>query len=168
MFFFLALGIAGVLVLALSLVFDGVLEGLFDSGAAAADGLLSLPVVAGFVSMLGFGGALVLGTTGLGAGAASAVGVCAGGVAGWGTWRFSTALMSDRSAAAPRGEDMVGVTGSVVTPVPADGYGEVLLSVAGQPVKLSARSTTPLGRDTEVWVDAALSPTSVSVRPVKR
>ncbi|GGO48612.1 hypothetical protein GCM10012287_23990 [Streptomyces daqingensis] len=167
MFCFLALGITGVVVLALSLIFDGVLDGLFD-GVGAMEGLLSLPVLAGFTSMLGFSGALVLGATDLGAGAASAVGVCAGGLAGWGTWRFSRALMSGGSAAVPRGDDMVGVTGSVVTPVPADGYGEVLLSVAGQPVKLSARSATPLGRDTEVWVDASLSPTSVSVRPVKR
>ncbi|SCK24132.1 hypothetical protein H181DRAFT_01825 [Streptomyces sp. WMMB 714] len=167
MFYFLALGIAGVVVLALSLIFDGVLDGLFD-GVGAMDGLLSLPVLAGFTSMLGFSGALVLGATDLGAGAASAAGVCAGGLAGWGTWRFSRALMSGSSAAVPRGDDMVGVTGCVVTPVPADGYGEVLLSVAGQPVKLSARSATPLGRDTEVWVDASLSPTSVSVRPVGR
>ena len=168
MIFFLALGIVGVLVLALSLIFDGVLEGLFDGGVAALDGLLSLPVIAAFVSMLGFSGALVLGTTGLGAGAATAAGAVAGAGAGWVTWRFSRTLMRDQTGAAPRGEDMVGVTGSVVTPIPADGYGEVLLSLSGQPVKLSARSETPVERNAEIWVDATLSPTSVSVRPVQR
>lgn len=165
---FLTLGIVGTLVLAFSLFFDGVLEGVFDVGGAGMDGLLSLPVIAGFVSMLGFGGALVLGTTGLGAGAASGAGVCAGLLAAGGTWRLSRSLMRDDSAAAPRGEDLVGAAGSVVTPIPADGYGEVLLSVAGQPVKYSARSVTAVERGTEVWVDAALSPTSVSVRQVER
>ncbi|RRR85357.1 hypothetical protein EHS43_08460, partial [Streptomyces sp. RP5T] len=74
---FLGLGIAGLVLLVLALVFDGVLEGLLDGVGALEglfDGLLSLPVIAGFVSMLGFGGAIVLGTTGLGAGAAAVVG----------------------------------------------------------------------------------------------
>ena len=77
MTWFLGLGIAGVVLLVLSLVFDGVLEGLFG-GVDALDGLfdgwLSLPVIAGFVSMLGFAGAIVMGTTGLGAVGATAVG----------------------------------------------------------------------------------------------
>lgn len=83
---FLGLGIAGIVLLALTLVFDGVLEGLFGGTSfldGLFDGLLSLPVIAGFVSMLGFGGALVLGTTGLGAGPATAVGIGAGAGAGW-------------------------------------------------------------------------------------
>lgn len=81
MTWFLGLGIAGVVLLVLSLVLDGVLEGLFDGVGALDglfDGLLSLPVIAGFVSMLGFGGAIVLGTTDLGAGPATAVGAVAG------------------------------------------------------------------------------------------
>ncbi|MFD8943104.1 hypothetical protein ACFV00_14020, partial [Streptomyces californicus] len=65
MTFFLGLGIAGIVLLALSLIFDGVLEGLFGGVLDGLfDGLLSLPVIAGFVSMLGFGGAGVRGTTG--------------------------------------------------------------------------------------------------------
>ncbi|MFD5770992.1 hypothetical protein ACFWIN_34880, partial [Streptomyces sp. NPDC127049] len=56
MVWFLGLGIGGLLLLVLSLVFDGVLEGLFD-GFGGLDGLLSLPVVAGFLSALGLTGA---------------------------------------------------------------------------------------------------------------
>ncbi|MGY0020156.1 hypothetical protein ACVHNB_14370 [Streptomyces sp. YJ-C3] len=168
---FLGLGIAGIVLLALSLVLDGVLEGLLD-GVGALDGVfegvLSLPVIAGFVSMLGFGGALVLGTTGLGAGAATAVGTGAGAGAGWLTWRLSRALMRDDSSRAPRGADLVGSTGRVVTAIPADGYGEVLLHQAGQPVKLAARSQVAVARGGEVWVEETLSPTSVAVRPVER
>ncbi|MCX5558688.1 hypothetical protein [Streptomyces sp. NBC_00038] len=168
---FLGLGIAGIALLLLTLVFDGVLEGLFGGAGVLDglfDGLLSLPVIAGFVSMLGFGGALVLGTTGLGAGPATAVGIGAGAGAGWLTWRFSRALMRDDPAATPRGTDLVGSSGSVVTPIPADGYGEVLVYLAGQPLKLAAKSPLPVARGTEIWVAESLSPTSVAVRPVQR
>ncbi|MEU2428277.1 MULTISPECIES: hypothetical protein [unclassified Streptomyces] len=166
---FLGLGIAGVVLLALALVLDGVLEGLLDGVLDGVfDGWLSLPVMAGFVSMFGFSGAIVLGATGLGAGAATAAGVVAGIAAGWLTWRFSRALMRDQAADTPRGEDLVGTAGSVVTAIPADGYGEVLLRLAGQPVKFAAKAAGPVQRGAEVWVEAALSPTSVRVRPVER
>ncbi|MFJ5721704.1 hypothetical protein [Streptomyces sp. NPDC093149] len=166
---FLGLGIAGIVLLALSLIFDGILEGLFGGVLDGLfDGLLSLPVIAGFLSMLGFGGAIVLGTTGAGTVVATAAGVLAGIVAAWLTWKFSQALMRDQTSTTPRGEDLVGTSGSVVTAIPADGYGEVLLRLAGQPVKLAAKSPVPVARGTEIWVEAALSTTSVAVRPVER
>ncbi|NGO11954.1 hypothetical protein G5C60_31210 [Streptomyces sp. HC44] len=168
---FLGLGIAGIVLLVLALVFDGVLEGLFDGAGVLDglfDGLLSLPVVAGFVSMFGFTGVLVLGTTGLGVGPATVVGVGTGAGAGWLTWRFSRALMRDEPAVTPRGDDLVGSSGSVVTAIPADGYGEVLLYLAGQPVKYAAKSAAPVARGAEIWVEETLSPTSVTVRPVTR
>ncbi|MFF8915861.1 hypothetical protein ACF08M_21670 [Streptomyces sp. NPDC015032] len=166
---FLGLGIAGVVLLALSLIFDGLLEGLFGGLLDGLfDGLLSLPVIAGFLSMLGFGGAIVLGTTGAGTVAATAAGVLAGIVAAWLTWKFSRALMRDQTSATPRGTDLVGTSGSVVTAIPADGYGEVLLRMAGQTVKLAAKSPVPVERGTEIWVEATLSATSVAVRPVER
>jgi membrane protein implicated in regulation of membrane protease activity len=166
---FLGLGIAGIALLALSLVFDGVLEGVLDGALDGVfDGWLSLPVTAGFVSMLGFTGAIVLGATRLGAGSATAAGVLAGLAAGWLTWKLSRALMRDQTAATPRGDDLIGTAGSVVTAIPADGYGEVLLQLAGQPVKLAAKSAVPVERGAEIWVEAALSTTSVAVRRVER
>ncbi|MEU6547015.1 hypothetical protein [Streptomyces sp. NPDC046859] len=171
MAWFLGLGIAGVVLLALSLIFDGVLEGLLD-GVGALDGLfdgwLSLPVIAGFVSMFGFSGAIVVGTTGFGAIGATAVGVPAGVATAWLTYRLSRALLSDQSGAAPRDDDLIGAAGSVVTAIPADGYGEVLVHLAGQPVKLAAKSPVAVARGTEIWVDQALSHTAVSVRLVER
>jgi membrane protein implicated in regulation of membrane protease activity len=168
---FLGLGIAGVVLLVLSLVFDGVLEGLFD-GVDALDGLfegwLSLPVIAGFASMLGFSGAIVMGATGLGAVGATAIGVPAGAATGWLAYRLSRALLNDGSGAAPRDDDLIGAAGCVVTSIPADGYGEVLVHRAGQPVKLAAKSPSPVPRGAEVWVEEALSQTAVFVRPVER
>lgn len=59
MAWFFGLGITGVALLALSLVFDGVLDGAFDGVLdGALDGWLSLPVVAGFLAATGFGGVL--------------------------------------------------------------------------------------------------------------
>ncbi|MFF9773566.1 hypothetical protein ACF1HJ_07815 [Streptomyces sp. NPDC013978] len=171
MTWFLGLGIAGVVLLALSLVFDGVFEGLFggvDALNGLFDGWLSLPVIAGFVSMLGFSGAIVMGTTGLGAVGATAVGVPAGAATGWLAYRLSRALLNDRSSAAPRGDDLIGAAGSVVTAIPVGGYGEVLVHLAGQPVKLAAKSPDPVPRGAEIWVEEALSQTAVSVRPVER
>ncbi|MFF8597993.1 hypothetical protein ACF065_05590 [Streptomyces sp. NPDC015232] len=165
---FLGLGILGLVLLVLSLVLDGVLEGVLDGLGGGPDGILSLPVIAGFVSALGFTGAIVLGTTGTGAGAATGAGVVVGGVVGGVTWRFGRALLRDAGAPAPRGEDLTGSTGAVVTAIPADGYGEVLLHLAGQPVKYAARSASAVARGSEVWVEAVLSPTSVVVRPVDR
>ncbi|MCY0929117.1 hypothetical protein OTB20_23550 [Streptomyces sp. H27-H1] len=166
---FLGLGIAGIVLLAASLVFDGLLEGVFDGALDGLfDGWLSLPVAAGFVSMLGFTGVIVLGATGLGAGAATAVGALAGAGAGWATYRLSQALLRDGSGAAPRHGDLVGSTGTVVTAIPSGGYGEVMLRLAGQPVKYAATADGPLGRGAEVWVTAAPSSTSVSVRSVER
>lgn len=171
MAWFLGLGIAGVVLLALSLVLDGFLEGLFDGAGVLdglLDGLLSLPVIAGFVSMFGFAGAIALGTTGMGALGAAAVGVPAGVATGWVTYRVVRALAGDRSGAAPRGDDLIGAPGRVVTAIPADGYGEVLVHLGGQPVKLAAKSPVAVMRGADVWVAETLSRTAVSVRLVER
>lgn len=166
---FLGLGIGGIALLIASMVLDGVLEGFFDGALDGLfDGWLSLPVVAGFVSMLGFTGAIVLGSTGLGPGAAAAAGAVAGAGAGWATYRFSRALLGDGSGDAPRQADLVGVAGRVVTAIPHGGYGEVLLSLAGQPVKYAATADAPLERGAEIWVTATPSATSVTVRAIER
>lgn len=171
MAWFLGLGIAGVVLLALSFVLDGVLEGLLDGVAGVdgpLDGLLSLPVIAGFSSMLGFSGAIVMGTTGLGPVGATVIGVPAGVLTGWFAYRLSRALMRDSSGAAPRDADLIGASGSVVTSIPAEGYGEVLVHLAGQPMKFAARSSVAVARGADVWVEQALSQSAVSVRPVER
>lgn len=170
---FLGLGIAGIALLALSLIFDGILEGLLGDALGGLlngffDGLLSLPVIMrlpvdarlrGSNRPRHHRGRRPLALT---------AGAVAGVVAAWLTWKFSKALMRDQTTATPRGDDLVGTSGSVVTPIPADGYGEVLLRLAGQTVKFSAKSAVPVERGAEIWVEATLSTTSVTVRPVER
>ncbi|WP_069813443.1 hypothetical protein [Streptomyces sp. TP-A0874] len=166
MTWFLGLGIAGLALLVLALLFDGLMDGLLDG---VFGGLVSLPAVAGFTSMLGFGGAIVLGTTGLGAGVATGIGAGAGLGTAWLVVRTSRALMRDQTAHTPTVDDLVGAPASVVTPIPAGGtgYGEVLVRGAGSPVKYSARSERGQALGAEVWVTGVLSNTAVEVRAVE-
>ncbi|MCL8011382.1 NfeD family protein [Streptomyces sp. AS02] len=167
MAWFLGLGITGVVLLALSLVFDGVLDGAFDGALGGAlDGWLSLPAVAGFLAMTGFGGAIVTAAVGAGPVVATASGAVCGLGTAWLTFSFSRILMREQTAVTPTGDDLVGTSGRVVTAIPPDGYGEVLLRLGGQPMKFAARGAVPVPRGAEVWVEATASATSVVVRPV--
>jgi len=56
----------------------------------------------------------------------------------------------------------------VVTPVPAGGVGEVLVRLAGQPVKLAATADEDLARGAESVVIDTLSPTRVVVQSAAR
>ncbi|MEU8348202.1 MULTISPECIES: hypothetical protein [unclassified Streptomyces] len=162
---FLGLGIVGLVLLVFALVFDGLLDGVFEG---AVGGLVSLPAIAGFVSALGFCGAIAQGAAGAGPVLAALVGTAAGVCTAWMVLRLSRALMRDQTAPTRRSADLTGVPGSVVTPIPAGGYGEVLLRVGGQPVKYSARSEAAQPLGAEVWVSGALSSTAVEVRRVER
>ncbi|MEV5019920.1 hypothetical protein ACIGW1_22540 [Streptomyces sp. NPDC053780] len=169
MAWFLGIGITGVVLLALSLIFDGLLEGALDGALdGVLEGWLSLPVVAGFTATTGFGGAIALGTGWAGPAGAAAGGAVVGVGAAWLTYRFSRALMRDQTAVTPSTNDLLGTSGKVVTAIPAEGYGEVLLRLAGQPLKCAARSAVPVARGAEVWVEAVPTATSVVVRPVDR
>ncbi|KOX01463.1 hypothetical protein ADK65_09620 [Streptomyces sp. NRRL B-1140] len=170
MVWFLGLGMTGVALLALSLLFDGVLDGVLDGALGSAlDGWLSLPVIAGFLAMTGFAGAVATGAADAGPAVATTAGAVCGVGTAWLTYRFSRVLMRDQTDLTPTGDDLVGTSGNVVTAIPADGgYGEVLLRLAGQPVKFAARSAGPVARGAEVWVEAVPSATSVVVRPVDR
>ncbi|WP_405557549.1 NfeD family protein [Streptomyces sp. NBC_01171] len=165
MAWFLGIGITGVVLLVLSLIFDGLLDGLFDG---ALDGWLSLPVIAGFLSMTGFGAVIAhegLGVAPLGA---TVTGAVAGAGTAWLTYRLSRLLLRDQTDATPTGNDLIGTSGDVVTAIPAGGFGEILVRLGGQTVKFAARSAVPVARGSEVWVEAVPSPTSVVVRPVER
>ena len=72
-------------------------------------------------------------------------------------------LKADDSAVSFRSDSMIGHAGRVITAIPADGYGEITLSVAGHVRKFSAKSALPVEAGTEVWVSGILSPTAVEV-----
>ncbi|SCG60397.1 hypothetical protein [Micromonospora coxensis] len=162
-FIFLIIGGAGVAVLALSLLGTE----LFHFGHADVDGPVSVEAVAGFLGAFGFGAAIV--NELLGGRTAGTVAVAAAGGAlaavptAWLAARLSRAARNMRTDPTPTRDDLVGAIGLVVTPVPAAGYGEVRVRVAGQPVKLNARADHPIPVGAQIFVVQALSETSVHV-----
>ncbi|HET9518710.1 MAG TPA: hypothetical protein VFO77_13400 [Actinoplanes sp.] len=164
-FVFLIIGGLGVAVLALSLLGAELLH----FGHVAADGPFSVEAVAGFLGAFGFGAAIVnelLGGRTPGMVAVAAAGGALSAVpTAWLAVRLSRAARNMRTDPTPTRDDLVGALGQVVTPVPADGYGEVRVRVAGQPMKLNARADHPIGVGTQIFVVLSLSETSVHVEP---
>jgi membrane protein implicated in regulation of membrane protease activity len=159
---FLFIGGIGVVLLAASLFLGDVLH----LGHPDADGPFSVPSVAGFVGAFGFGGAIAASI--LGGGLISVVvGVVAGILiavpSAIGTVALARAAGRMRTDATPTRADIVGRMGVVVTPIPAQGYGEVRITMGGQPVKLNAKSDKPVALGARVFVVEAPSDTSVVV-----
>ncbi len=156
---FMIIGGVGIVLLLVSLVagefFDGIFEGIGGD-------LFSGAAVSGFLAAFGFVGALTMNSTdssGLAIAAGLGAGVLVGGLAGWGT----SYLSKGGDEATVRSSALVGQSGSVISAVPADGFGQVSVVVAGHITTLNARATEPLTAGTPVTVTAVLSPTSVQV-----
>jgi hypothetical protein len=160
---FLVVGGVGLAVLAVSVL----LGDLLNLGHADVDGPFSVPAVAGFIGALGFAGAVAAYLTPGGTTTRVIVAIAGGMVAalptGWLAMRLSRLAMNMRTDATPTRADLVGTLGVVVTPIPADGYGEVRVRLAGQQVKLNARADRPLPLGTRIFVIEAPTPTSVLV-----
>lgn len=124
---------------------------------------LSGAAIAGFLAAFGFGGALAL-SAGTGTGLATGVGVVAGAAAGGFAGWLTRSLSSDAGNSTPRSGALAGREGTVISAVPADGYGEVSVLVSGHITKLNARGDEPLPVGTPVVVTTVLSPTAVQVR----
>lgn len=161
---FLVLGVVGLLLLLASLVLGDVLEGVLDGVELGGD-WLSGTAVAAFLAAVGFAGALAT-QAGLGTLGATGVGVAAGVAAGALAGLLTRALTREDDDVTPRSGALLGATATVVSDVPADGYGTVSLVVAGHPTRLNARSATGLRTGQQVRVSAVLSSTAVQVDPL--
>jgi membrane protein implicated in regulation of membrane protease activity len=157
---FLVIGGIGVAVLAIGLIGGEILH----FGHPDVDGPVSVEVVAGFAGAFGFASAIVNEVSGgdvplvaAGLGALTAVPVA------WLAARLARAARGMRTDPTPTRADLVGTTGVVVTRIPADGYGEVRVHLAGAPVKLNARADRPVPTGAQVFVVDTLSETSVVV-----
>ncbi len=158
---YLVVGGIGVALLVFSLVVGELFDGLFD---AFGSDLLSGASLAAFLGTLGFVGALVFGSTqshGWATGAGLLAGVLVGAGAGW----LSSALSRDDDSSTVRSSSLAGRDATVVSAVPAEGYGEISVVVAGHITTLNARSETALPAGTPVTITAVLSATSVQVAP---
>jgi hypothetical protein len=156
---FMINGGVGIVLLLVSLVAGEVFDGIFEG---VGGDLFSGAAVAGFLAAFGFVGALTINSTdsgGLAIAAGLGAGVLVGGLAGWGT----SYLSKGGDEATVRSSSLVGHSGSVISAVPAEGFGQVSIVVAGHITTLNARSPEPLTAGTPVTITAVLSPTSVQV-----
>lgn len=161
---FLAVGGVGIAVLLLSLVVGEIGE----FGHGDADGPFSVPAIAAGLGGIGFGGAaasallpglptVVTVLLCLLVGLVVAVPLAAGAV------KLSSGLRDMPTEPTLTADRLLGTQGVVVSTVPAGGFGEVRLSVAGQHLKYSARSDVTLPTGTPVYVVDTPSATSVEV-----
>lgn len=155
---FLLIGAVGIFLLVISLVVGDLLDGLFDFGGD----LFSGAALAGFLGAFGFGGALALDASDT-LWVAVLVGLVAGLVVGAGAGYASYQLKKGGDEANVRTGDLTGMPGSVISSIPADGFGEVSVVASGHITKLNARASEPLGAGTPITIQAVLSATSVFV-----
>lgn len=155
----LVIGGIGILMLLISFVAGEALDGMLES---VGPDFLSGLAVAGFLAAFGFVGALVLDLTDSN-GAALGAGLVAGALVGVGAGKASQVLMRGGDESTVRSSGLVGLTGSVIDAIPADGLGQVSVVAAGHITRLNARADEPLPNGTAVTVTAVLSPTSVRV-----
>lgn len=164
---FLVIGGIGVAVLVLSLVVGEL--GDLGIGSADADGPFSVPAIAALVGGVGFGGAAASALLPdalpdvVGVLLAVLVGLAVAVPLAWAAIRLARALKDMPTAETLTRHHLVGAQGVVVSAVPSPGFGEVRLAVAGQQLKLSARSDVPLPTGTPVYVVDAISDTAVEV-----
>lgn len=161
---FLIIGGVGLLLLVITLLLGDLVDGIVDG---FGPDWLSGTAVAAFLAAVGFGGALGL-QAGLSTGAATAVGVGAGAGAGLLAGLLTRSLTREDDRSTPRSSNLVGVTATVVSDVPPDGYGTVSLVVAGHPTRLNARTAGDVAVRTGsvVRVSAVISASAVQVEPL--
>lgn len=161
---FILIGGVGLLIVVLSLVLDDLFEGIFDVlNIDTGSGLFSAPVIGAFLAAFGFGGALIDSTGEAGTPIALAGGVVAGLVMGAAALWITKSLMNMPTDEPVRMADLVGKQASVVTRIPAGGYGEITLSHLGQRMKLNARAAEPVAAGTAVVITEVTSSSSVLV-----
>ena len=160
---FLVVGVAGLVLLTVSLVLGDVFGGVFD---ALASDVFSSAVVGGFLAAFGFGAALVDGVDGplpLALGVGAAVGLAAAWFASW----LTRVIRSGGSDATVTTSDTIGRDARVLTGIPEQGFGVVKVLVGGHALQLNARADRAILPGTEVYVTGVLSPTAVTVAPVR-
>ncbi|MFW6598199.1 NfeD family protein [Propionibacteriaceae bacterium Y2011] len=161
---FLIIGAVGILFLLASIVLGDVFDGVFEG---IGGDIFSGAAVAGFLGAFGFSGALVLSALPDQLIVAIIVGLVVGLAVGAGVGWITLKLRNTGGEHNVNTATLVDSTGTVISDIPAEGYGEVSLVAAGHITKLNARSSVPLSAGTPVKVTAVLSATSIMVAPLE-
>lgn len=155
---FVVIGVVGALLLLVTLIFDDVIDDWIP-GVEFITG----PVIGAFLTALGAVGWYLQAGPDLPVLLSLVVAVAAGVVFGWFAFRLTALLANQPTDATPTTESLVGRSGRVVTPVRANGIGEVLVELGGATTKYSATADTDLATGTAVVVVAIESPTKLRV-----
>ena len=160
----LVLGVLGLTVVLAGLLLGELLDGAVDGVVPGDLAPGATPALGAALAAFGFGGALAVRSGDLPVVAACALAAVGAGAVGGAAYLLSRSLIGD-GVPPPRAEALYGVFGTLVTPVPPEGYGEASFVVHGTRRKLSARADAPLPAGTPVYVLDVLSATSVLVAP---
>jgi membrane protein implicated in regulation of membrane protease activity len=155
---FLIIGCIGIALLVLSLVVGDLLDGILDFGGD----LFSGAAIAAFLGAFGFVGAAVYDSTD-DLTVSALVGIASGAVLGFAAGWVSLRLKEGGDESNVRTGELAGRAATVVSAIPADGYGEVTMVVSGHITRLNARAAEPLATGTPVTITAVLSATAVHV-----
>jgi hypothetical protein len=158
---FLIVGVAGLLLLLVSLIAGDFLDGAFD---AVSGDWFSSAVIGGFVSAFGFGAAIAV-AAGAGTVLAVPVGIAAGAASGWFAAWLTRIVRGGGSDGVVQPSDAIGHAATVLTDIPDGGFGVIRVRVGGHVLQLNARADSVLSTGTEVYVTGVLSPTAVTVAP---
>jgi membrane protein implicated in regulation of membrane protease activity len=163
---FIVIGAVGLAVVLLSLLLGDILDGVFDAfDLDIGGGILSAPVLGSFLASFGFGAALIMFATGTNATMGALGGLASGAVVGGLALVMMRSLMDMPTDASMDTQDLVGAQGTVITPIPEGGFGEITVRHLGSPQKLNARAAAALPPGTPVTVTAVLSTSAVMVEP---
>jgi hypothetical protein len=165
---FIVIGGVGLALVLLTLVVGEIFEGLFGAlDVDAGGGVFSAPVIGSFLAAFGFGAALIMFATGASATAGALGGLASGAVVGGFALLLMRNLMHMPTDETVTTRGLEGARATVITPIPADGYGEVTIRHHGEQRKYNARASRAMKVGTQATVTAVLSASAVVVEPVR-
>lgn len=156
---FIVVGVVGALLLVAFLLFGDFLEGILPE-----NDWITGEVLGAFLAAFGIVGWVTQEQFDTSTGLATVVGIGGGIGIGWVAYRMTRAIGRMATDPTPAARNLVGRPGRVVTAVAAESSGEVMVSVGGQSIKLSAVADETLARGTEIVVVDVISPTRVTVQ----
>jgi hypothetical protein len=164
---FIVIGAVGLAIVLLTLLLGEIFEGVFGAlDVDAGGGVFSAPVIGSFLAAFGFGAALIMFATGVGATVGALGGLASGAVVGGFALLLMRNLINMPTDQTVTTRGLEGQRAVVITPIPADGYGEVTIRHHGEQRKYNARASQAMKVGTQAEVTAVLSASAVVVAPL--
>lgn len=156
------IGGIGIVMLLVSLFVGDHVHGVLD--ALGGGDWFTGASLSGFLGAFGFGGAIVYAISdnvGLSVIAGLVLGAMLGATVAYGVLQ----LRRTQDGGVPQSAALLDRIGTVISDIPAEGYGEIRIMQGGYMVKVNARAPMPIKAGTQVTVTDVLSATAVKVIP---